>query len=132
MKNQTKILSVLLALVMALGAFTAVPLGASAAGVDPAVAGSEQYMSFDDPNGSVYVWENDPSGSPGVLSVITHVYSFHHNLILPTYLVDTEHDRDGGDRFYFADVDKNGLIEIIDATWIQRHAAGMEIPYTIE
>ena len=30
-----------------------------------------------------------------------------------------------------ADVDKNGLLEIIDTTWIQRHLAGMEIPYAI-
>ncbi len=31
----------------------------------------------------------------------------------------------------YADIDKNGRLEVIDTTWLQRHLAGMEIPYTI-
>lgn len=31
----------------------------------------------------------------------------------------------------FADVDNNGRLEVIDTTWLQRHLAGMEIPYPI-
>ena len=31
----------------------------------------------------------------------------------------------------FADVDKNGVLEVIDATFILRYLAGIEIPYVI-
>ena len=31
----------------------------------------------------------------------------------------------------YADVDKNGLLEVIDTTWMQRYIAGMDIPYQI-
>lgn len=31
----------------------------------------------------------------------------------------------------FADIDKNGLLEVVDATWMQRYIADMEIPYEI-
>ena len=31
----------------------------------------------------------------------------------------------------FADIDKNGRLEVIDATWLQRYLAEMPIPYMI-
>ena len=33
--------------------------------------------------------------------------------------------------YIFGDVDGNGVVEIADATWLQRHLASIDIPFTI-
>lgn len=37
-----------------------------------------------------------------------------------------------GNGYVFGDVDGNGDVEVIDATWIQRHLVSIDIPFTID
>lgn len=121
MNNKKKILSVVLALILALGALTVVPIGVSAAKVDLAASGDSDQIIYTDINGNEYVWEYDRSASPQIISVITEVHNVSGELVLPLYLIGYKGDDcfDGGDRFYFADsafdtVDKDIPITSID------------------
>lgn len=105
MNNQKKILSVVLALMLALSAVIAVPSGAAAAQVDLAASrDSDQYV-YTDENGNEYIWEDDLSEKPTIVSVITEVHNVNGELVLPLYLIGYKGDDcfDGGDKFYFAD-----------------------------
>ena len=37
-----------------------------------------------------------------------------------------------GNGYVFGDVDGNGEVEVVDATWIQRHLVSIDIPFTID
>ena len=102
MNNQKKILSVVLALMLALSAVIAVPSGAAAAQVDLAASRDADQTIYTDINGNQYVWEEDLSAKPEIVSVITEVHNVNGELVLPIYLVSDD-GRDGGDRFYFAE-----------------------------
>lgn len=121
MNNQKKILSVVLALMLALSAVIAVPSGAAAAQVDLAASRDADQTIYTDINGNQYVWEDDLSAKPKIVSVITEVHNVNGELVLPLYLIGYKGDDcfDGGDKFYFADnafdtVDKDNPITSID------------------
>ncbi len=102
MNNQKKILSVVLALILVLSTVIAVPSGAAAAQVDLAASRDADQTIYTDINGNQYVWEEDLSAKPEIVSVITEVHNVNGELVLPIYLVSDD-GRDGGDRFYFAE-----------------------------
>ena len=121
MNNKKKILSVVLALMLALSTVIAVPSGAAAAQVDLAASGDANQYVYTDSNGNQYVWEDDLSAKPEIVSVITEVHNVSGELVLPLYLIGYKDDVcfDGGDKFYFADsvfdtVDKGIPITSID------------------
>ncbi|GEM_PF-5334516 len=123
MNNQKKILSVVLALILALSTIAAVPSGAAAARVDPAASGDADQYVYTDKNGNEYIWEYDLSEKPTIVSVITEVHNVNGELVLPLYLIGYKGDDcfDGGDLFYFADnafdtVDPKIAITSIDFT----------------
>ena len=105
MNNKKKILSVVLALMLALSAVIAVPSGAAAAQVDLAASGDADQYVYTDKNGNEYIWEDDLSEKPKIVSVITEVHNISGELVLPLYLIGYKDDVcfDGGDKFYFAD-----------------------------
>lgn len=105
MNNKKKILSVVLALMLALSAVIAVPSGAAAAQVDLAASRDADQTIYTDINGNQYVWEEDLSAKPEIVSVITEVHNVNGELVLPLYLIGYKGDDcfDGGDKFYFAD-----------------------------
>lgn len=105
MSNQKKILSVVLALILALSTIAAVPSGAAAARVDPAASGDADQYVYTDKNGNEYIWKDDLSEKPKIVSVITEVHNVSGELVLPLYLIGYKDDVcfDGGDKFYFAD-----------------------------
>ena len=120
MNNKKKILSVVLALMLTLGTVIAVPSGAAAAQVDLAASRDADQTIYTDINGNQYVWEEDLSAKPEIVSVITEVHNVSGELVLPIYLVSDD-GRDGGDRFYFAEdafatVDPKIAITSIDFT----------------
>lgn len=120
MNNKKKILSVVLALILTLSTVAAVPSGAVAARVDLAASGDANQYVYTDINGNQYVWEEDLSAKPEIVSVITEVHNVSGELVLPIYLVSDD-GRDGGDRFYFAEdafatVDPKIAITSIDFT----------------
>ncbi|MBK6089931.1 leucine-rich repeat protein [Ruminococcus difficilis] len=105
MNNKKKILSVVLALILTLSTVAAVPSGAVAARVDPAASGDADQYVYTDKNGNEYIWEDDLSEKPEIVSVITEVHNVSGELVLPLYLIGYKDDVcfDGGDKFYFAD-----------------------------
>lgn len=123
MNNKKKILSVVLALMLALSTVIAVPSDAAAAQVDLAASGDADQYVYTDENGNEYIWEDDLSEKPTIVSVITEVHNVSGELVLPLYLIGYKDDVcfDGGDKFYFADnafdtVDPKIAITSIDFT----------------
>ncbi len=103
--NKKKPLSVLAALILALSIITTISTGVSAASVDLAAVANSARLSFTDINGNEYVWEEDLSAKPEIVSVITEIHNVSGELVLPTYLTGYADDvcMDGGNQFYFAD-----------------------------